>query len=49
MFEEVFLSDLTQFSQRNNVLHAAASTLDGFLQRGRCVSFNEIIGLCGIK
>jgi hypothetical protein len=33
--------NLTQFSQENNVLDAAASNIDGFLSRDTCVSLTQ--------
>jgi hypothetical protein len=33
---------VTQLSQRNNVLPAAASNIDGFLLRGTCVSCTQL-------
>jgi hypothetical protein len=37
-----FFQKLTQFSQRNNVLDAAATNIDGFLWRDTCVSSTQL-------
>jgi hypothetical protein len=40
--QEVFPLKLTQFSQGNNVLDAAASNIDGILSRDTCVSLTQL-------
>jgi hypothetical protein len=42
MLEEVFLSYLTQFSQKNNGLDASATNIDGFLWRGTSISMTQL-------
>jgi hypothetical protein len=41
-FAYAFLSKLTQFSQRNNVLDAPSSKKDGFISRDTCVSLTYL-------
>jgi hypothetical protein len=40
--EEYFFQKLTQFSQRNSVLHSSASNTDGFPSRDTCVSSTRL-------
>jgi hypothetical protein len=40
--QEVFLSELSQFSQGNNVLDPTASNTDRVLSRDTCVSWNQL-------